>query len=94
MSSITLKPNINELYTLNKFILNELPEENLQVNLIDEEIFVNIAKYSKTELRLIYINSALTMEFVDNGIEFNPPLKRILLRQITLGAKIGGLGIF
>ncbi len=86
MSSITLKPNINELYTLNKFILNELPEKNLQVNLIDEEIFVNIAKYSKTELRLIYINSALTMEFVDNGIEFNPPLEENFTPANNIGS--------
>ena len=45
MSSITLKPEIKELYNLNKFILNELIEENLQVNLIVEEIFVNIVDY-------------------------------------------------
>ena len=98
MSSITLKPKINELYTLNEFILNELPEENLQVNLIVEEIFVNIVKYSKTEfitVNLEYANSALTMEFVDNGIEFNPLLEENFTPANNIDeAKIGGLGIF
>ena len=49
MSSITLKPEISELYALNDFILNELGETNIQVDLIVEEIFVNIVNYSKTE---------------------------------------------
>ena len=48
MNSITLKPEIQELYTLNEFISNELQEENLQVNLIVEEIFANIVNYSNT----------------------------------------------
>ena len=45
MNSITLKPELNELYTLNEFILNELPHENLKVDLIVEEIFTNIVNY-------------------------------------------------
>lgn len=45
MSSITLKPEINKLYTLTQFISNELP----QVNFITEETFVNIVNYSKSE---------------------------------------------
>ena len=49
MKSISLKPELKELYRLNEFILNELPEENLQVNLILEELFVNIVNYSKAE---------------------------------------------
>ena len=58
MNSITLKPEFNELYTLNEFILNELPEENLQVNLIVEEILSNIINYSKTD-------------FITVNVEFN-----------------------
>ena len=42
MKSITLKPEINELHTLNEFILSELHQENIEVNLIVEELFVNI----------------------------------------------------
>ena len=98
MNSITLKPELNELYTLNEFILNELPEENLQVNLIIEEIFVNIVNYSKTEFVKVNAeceDSTLTIEFIDNGIEFNPLLKEKLEPPYDIDdAKIGGLGIF
>ena len=98
MNSITLKPELNELYTLNEFILNELPEENLQVNLIIEEIFVNIVNYSKTEFVKVNAeceDSTLTIEFIDNGIEFNPLLKEKPEPPYDIDdAKIGGLGIF
>lgn len=98
MNAITLKPELNELYTLNEFILNELPEENLQVNLIVEETFVNIVKYSKTEFITVnveYANSTLTLEFIDNGIEFNPLLKENpTLPDNIDDAQIGGMGIY
>lgn len=98
MNSITLKPELSELYTLNEFILNELPKENLQLNLIVEEIFVNIINYSKTEFITVnvkYEKPTLTLEFIDNGIEFNPLLKEDPTKPTNLDeAKIGGLGIF
>ena len=98
MSSITLKPEINELYTLTEFILNELPEDNLQVNLIVEEIFVNIVNYSKTEFITVnveYSGSTVTMEFIDNGIEFNPLLEEDPSQPQNIDeAQVGGLGIF
>lgn len=98
MSSITLKPELTELYTLNEFILNELHEENLQVNLIVEEIFVNIVNYSKTEFITVnaeYEKPTLTLEFIDNGVEFNPLLKEAPKTPKNIDdAQIGGLGIF
>lgn len=98
MNSITLKPELNELYTLNEFILNELPHEDLQVNLIAEEVFVNIVEYSKTEfvkVNVEYKEPALTLEFIDNGIEFNPLLKGNPKTPQTIDdTPIGGLGIF
>ena len=98
MSSITLKCELTELYTLNEFILNELPEENIQVNLIVEEIFVNIVKYSETEFITVnakYENSTLILEFIDNGKEFNPILKENPPLPDNIDeAQIGGLGIF
>jgi anti-sigma regulatory factor (Ser/Thr protein kinase) len=78
MNSITLKPEMTELHVLNEFILNELSKEDMQVNLIAEEIFVNIVNYSKTDFITVnadYADSILTLEFVDNGIKFNPLLK-------------------
>ena len=98
MNSISLKPELNELYTLNEFILNELGKEDLQVNLIIEEIFVNIVNYSEANfinINVEYNDSTLTIEFIDNGIEFNPLIKEKPKSPETIEeAKIGGLGIF
>lgn len=98
MNSITLKPELNELYALNEFILDKLPKENLQVSLIVEEIFVNIVKYSKADsirVNAEYENQTLTMEFIDNGIQFNPLLKEDPKVPTSIDdAEIGGLGIF
>ena len=98
MNSITLKCKLTELYTLNEFILNELPEENLQINFIVEEVFVNIVNYSKTEFVTVnveYEESTLTLEFIDNGIEFNPLLKENPSMPDTIDdAQVGGLGIY
>ena len=98
MNSISLKPELKELYTLNEFILNELPEENIQVNLILEEIFVNIVEYSKADyikVNIEFETTILTIEFIDNDIEFNPLLKDDPEAPTTIDdAQIGGLGIF
>ena len=97
MNSIRLKPELEELYSLNEFILNELPEENLQVNLIVEEIFVNIVSYSKTDFITVnveYEKPTLILEFIDAGIQFNPLLKEDPEVPTTIDdAQIGGLGI-
>ena len=71
MTSITLKPELSQLNTLNQFISNELGKENLQVNLIVEEIFVNIINYSKTDIITVNVefdDNTVTLEFIDNGI--------------------------
>lgn len=98
MNPITLKPEISKLYTLQEFILNELPEENFQVDLIVEEIFANIVNYSETEFITVnvkYEKPSLTLEFIDNGIEFNPLLKEDPTQPTNIDeAQIGGLGIF
>ncbi|MBR5954552.1 MAG: ATP-binding protein [Methanobrevibacter sp.] len=98
MNTVTLKPELNELYALNEFILNELPEENLQVNLIVEEIFSNITNYSKSDFITVNVEfntPILTLEFIDNGLEFNPLLKENPKLPDNIDeAQIGGLGIF
>ena len=98
MNSITLKPERQELYPLNEFISNELQEENLQVNLIVEEIFANIVNYSNTDyitVNVEYETPTLTVEFIDNGIEFNPLLKENPKTPKNIEeAEIGGLGIY
>ena len=98
MNSISLKPELKKLYTLNEFVSNKLGKENFQVNLIVEEIFVNIVSYSNTEFITVnveYDNPTLTIEFIDNGIEFNPLLNENPDLPNTIeDAEIGGLGIF
>ena len=98
MNSISLKPELNELYTLNEFILTRINKKNLQLDLIVEEIFVNIVNYSKTDfikVKVEFENPTLTIEFIDNGIEFNPLLKEDPeTPQSIEDTKIGGLGIF
>ena len=98
MNTITLQPELTELNALNEFITDNLPEEDFQVNFIVEEIFVNIASYSKTEFVTVnveYADQTLTMEFVDNGIEFNPLLKEDPeIPESIEEANVGGLGIF
>lgn len=98
MNSISLKPELKKLYTLNEFVSNKLGKENFQVNLIVEEIFANIVSYSNTEFITVnveYDNPTLTIEFIDNGIEFNPLLNENPDLPNTIeDAEIGGLGIF
>ena len=98
MSSISLKNELNDLYKLNEFILSILKKENLQVNLIAEEIFVNIVNYSNAKSIKVngsFENQILTLEFIDNGIEFDPLKKETPKAPDSIDdAKIGGLGIF
>ncbi|WP_298522754.1 ATP-binding protein [uncultured Methanobrevibacter sp.] len=98
MNTITLKPELTELYALNEFISDEFPHKDIQVNLIVEEIFVNIVNYSKTEFITVnveYESPTLTLEFIDNGFEFNPLLKEKPSMPDTIEeAEIGGLGIY
>ena len=98
MNTITLKPEITELYTLTEFITKEIGEKNFQINLIVEETFVNIVNYSKTEFITVNVefeNNTVTLEFVDNGFEFNPLLKENPTAPNTIDeAEVGGLGIF
>lgn len=98
MNSISLKNELNELYNLNDFILSILKKENLQVNLIAEEIFTNIVNYSNAEFIKVngsFENQILTLEFIDNGIEFNPLKKENPKTPDNIDdAEIGGLGIF
>ena len=98
MNSISLKPDLKELYKLNEFILNKLQKENLQVNLIVEEIFVNIVNYSKADfinVNVEFEKPTLIIEFIDNGFEFNPNIKKNpKIPKTVEESQIGGLGIF
>ena len=98
MNTLSLKPKLNEIYKLNDFILDILKKENLQINLIVEEIFTNIVNYSNAKFIKVnasFKNLTVTLEFIDDGIEFNPLKKENPKAPNTIDdAKIGGLGIF
>lgn len=97
MNTLNLKPDIQELYKINEYIHETLKVDNIRIDLIVEEIFVNIVNYSKCDyinVNLSYEDNIFTIEFIDNGIEFNPLLKEdpIIADNIE-EFEIGGLGI-
>ena len=75
MNSISLKPELSELYE-----------------------FVNIVNYSNAEFIKVdacFEDSVLTLEFADNGFEFNPLMREKPKSPETIeDAQIGGLGIY
>ena len=97
MNSLKLEPDLENLYRLNDFI-HEICPDDMQVDLIVEEIFVNIVSYSGAEYVIVnadYTDERLTIEFVDNGVEFNPLLKdNPSFPDNVEESKIGGLGIY
>ena len=77
MNSLKLKVELEQLYVLNEFISKHYPNKDIALNLVVEEIFVNIVNYSNAEYIIVNIESEnyLSIEFVDNGIQFDPTLK-------------------
>ena len=98
MNLLKLNPTIQELYILNEFVNGITGKSDFQVDLILEEVFVNIVNYSNSDyinVKASFENAILTVEFIDNGIEFNPLLKKDPETPENIeDAKIGGLGIF
>ena len=97
MSFLKITSNIDNLYQLNEFIHSIILKEDFQVDLIVEEVFVNIVNYSHSDfiqVNVDYTDKTLKMEFIDNGIEFNPLLKEdVNLPNNIDDAEVGGLGI-
>ena len=98
MKSLKLNLDVNELYTLNDFINTLIQKEDFQVDLILEEVFVNIVDYSNSNyihVNAEFENQILTVEFVDNGIPFDPTvIDNPDFPDNIDDAKVGGLGIF
>ena len=95
--NIKLKPELKNLYKLNDFILKSTSKKNLHIDLMVEEIFVNIVNYSGADYICVntnYTDNILSVEFIDNGFEFNPLLKEsVNIPSNIEEAQIGGLGI-
>lgn len=98
MNSIDLKLEKEEIYRLNDFIEKIILKKDIKTELIVEEVFVNILTYSKCDFIKVnakFENNRLCIEFIDNGIEFNPLLtENPKLPDNIEDAKIGGLGIY
>ena len=94
METLKLEVDLKELYKLTEFITKY--SKDLQTKLAIEEIFVNIVNYSNADYAIVNVecDENLEMEFVDNGIQFNPLLKKDTETPESLEeVKIGGLGI-
>ena len=98
MKSLNLNLDINELYNLNQFIEDIIHKKDYQTYLIIEEVFVNIVNYSNSDfikVNAIFDDHILTIEFIDNGVPFNPIIKEDYETPDSIDdAQIGGLGIF
>lgn len=107
MDEIVLKAKLENLDSL-LIKIEELLEDNavpmesiLQLELVIEELFINVCNYayeSEGEIKIQYAllddSSRIIMNFIDDGIEFNPLDKEA--PDLTLDAderEIGGLGL-
>lgn len=95
MDSLKLKVELNELYNLLEFIEKHY-QEDIKTELAVEEIFVNIVNYSNADYIIVNVeyDDYLTMEFIDNGIKFDPTTQTEYKNPKTIEeTPIGGLGI-
>ena len=92
MKTLRLDVELMELRKLKDFIHDNF-RKDIQVDLIVEETFINIVNYSNAQYIIVNLNldKNLTIEFVDNGIEFNPIL--IEPNDASKSDKVGGRGI-
>lgn len=99
MNSIKLKPVLKELDRVIEFINRNTDVEDLKLQLIAEEIFVNIVNYSGATYIILNAHydgnpQNLTLEFIDDGVKFNMLEKNDHQMPDSLDeAKVGGLGI-
>ena len=95
MASIKLKVELNELYALKEFIA-KTHEISMPTELAVEELFVNIVNYSNADYLIVNVDydTGLTIEFIDNGIKFDPTSYESCKKSGDIGeVEVGGLGI-
>jgi len=109
MQELVIEAQVKNLEKVNDFIhgiLSDVQCPNraiMQIDLIIEEIFVNVASYAYPESTgLVIIQSevkknplSITLKFIDTGIKYNPLANED--PDLTLSAEerqIGGLGIY
>lgn len=109
MEKLTIDAKIENLPAVTQFVTDALESRNcslkiiMQIELVIEEIFVNIANYAyknNSGIATVYRNfednpAALNLIFMDSGEKYNPLQHED--PDINLSAEdreIGGLGIF
>ena len=109
MEKLTIDATIENLETVTEFITSSLEEKDcsikiiMQMELVMEEIFVNVASYayrpnvgSVTVCKEIEdAPRAIKITFIDGGVDFNPLAKEDPNINASVEERnIGGLGIF
>ena len=109
MAQIELESKLESLDTLNDFvhqIIQNSPcteQQQIQIDLVVEELFVNIVNYAypesigmvQVECKLSGDSGQLIIQFKDQGIEFNPLAKKeIDVHDRFERRPVGGLGIY
>ncbi len=109
MEQLTIKATVDNLPQVTDFILESLEEQDcspkilLQMELVIEELFVNVAHYAyhpNPGNCTIYKDfeenpRAIIITFVDSGIHFNPLEREDPDTSLGVNEReIGGLGIF
>ena len=109
MAQIELESKLESLDTLNDFvhqIIQNSPcteQQQIQIDLVVEELFVNIVNYAypesmdkvQVECKLSGDAGQVIIQFKDQGIEFNPLAKKeIDVHDRFERRPVGGLGIY
>lgn len=95
MNSIKLNVDLKELYALKEFI-GKTHEMSIPTELAIEELFVNIVNYSNAKSIVVNVDydKDLTVEFIDDGIEFDPTSYKSSKKSGNIDeVEVGGLGI-
>ena len=104
-----MEAKIANIYRLADFLERDLKgldvsmAENMKINLVMEELFVNIANYAyapktgyaQVRSEVFPEDNAIEITIIDDGVPFNPLSQKD--PDVTLSAKerkIGGLGIY
>ena len=109
MQELTVEAQVENLDKVNDFINNSIAELDcskkavMQLGVIVEEIFVNIASYAypdKAGFATVQVEvknnpPAVTLTFVDGGVKYNPLANEDPDLELSVEERdIGGLGIY
>ena len=107
MEKLTIEATVDNLSTVTEFITSSLEEKNcsmktiMQMELVIEEIFVNVASYAyrpnvgNVTIYKEFDNQSITVSFVDSGVDYNPLEHEDPDTNAEIEDRdIGGLGIF